>query len=515
MLVQDFLEHSASRLPDKVALVSDGQRLTYAEADAQANRLANALKAQGLQRGDRVVLYLPNSLELAVSIFATLKAGGVFVPLNPSTKHDKCTYILNNCQAKVLIAPSRQVELAQKLAGEVPSLKTIVLTSPAAETPLETPANTPDVNFLSYTEIQSDCPAQRPSKVNIDLDLACLIYTSGSTGEPKGVMSDHSNVVFAAGSIVEYLGNVESDIVIGLLPLSFDYGLYQLLMVFKFGGTLILEKGFTYPAAILKRIEEERVTGFPGVPTIYAVLLKMDLSPYNLSSLRYLSNTAAALPPSHILEIRDKFPGVTLFSMYGLTETKRTLYLPPEQLDKRPDSVGIAIPGTEVWIEDGGKRLGAGQVGELVARGRHVMRGYWANPEATAARFRPGVVPGERVCYTGDLFRMDGEGFFYFVSRKDDIIKSRGEKVAPKEVENVLYALPGIREAAAIGVADPVLGQAVKVFVVVSEAQALTQADILRHCRANLEDFMVPKYVEFCIELPKTPSGKIKKTDLK
>jgi long-chain acyl-CoA synthetase len=507
MLVQEFLEFSADRLPDKVALIGDGQRLTYAEVEAQANRLANALLAQGLQRGDRVVLFLPNCLELAIAIFAVLKAGGVFVPLNPSTKSDKCAYILNNCQARVLITSGRQADLAQQLTQQVSSLKTIILTSP--------PAETSTGNVLNYTAIQGDYKSHKPPKVNIDLDLACLIYTSGSTGDPKGVMSDHSNVVFAASSIIEYLGNVESDIIIGLLPLSFDYGLYQLLMVFKFGGTLVLEKGFTYPAAILKRMEQERVTGFPGVPTIYAMLLKMDLSAYDLSSLRYLTNTAAALPSSHILQIRAKFPWATLFSMYGLTETKRTLYLPPDQLDKRPDSVGIAIPGTEVWIEDEqGQRLGCSQVGELVVRGRHVMRGYWGNPQASAARFRPGLMPGERLCYTGDLFRMDEEGFMYFVSRQDDMIKSRGEKVAPKEVENALYGLPGVREAAVIGVADPVLGQVVKAFVV-QEGDELTPADILRYCRAHLEDFMVPKLVELCVQLPKTSSGKIKKTDLK
>ncbi len=507
MLVQEFLESSADRLPDKVALIGDGQRLTYAEVEAQANRLANALLAQGLQRGDRVVLFLPNCLELAIAIFAVLKAGGVFVPLNPSTKSDKCAYILNNCQARVLITSGRQADLAQQLTQQVSSLKTIILTSP--------PAETSTGNVLNYTAIQGDYKSHKPPKVNIDLDLACLIYTSGSTGDPKGVMSDHSNVVFAASSIIEYLGNVESDIIIGLLPLSFDYGLYQLLMVFKFGGTLVLEKGFTYPAAILKRMEQERVTGFPGVPTIYAMLLKMDLSAYDLSSLRYLTNTAAALPSSHILQIRAKFPWATLFSMYGLTETKRTLYLPPDQLDKRPDSVGIAIPGTEVWIEDEqGQRLGCSQVGELVVRGRHVMRGYWGNPQASAARFRPGLMPGERLCYTGDLFRMDEEGFMYFVSRQDDMIKSRGEKVAPKEVENALYGLPGVREAAVIGVADPVLGQVVKAFVV-QEGDELTPADILRYCRAHLEDFMVPKLVELCVQLPKTSSGKIKKTDLK
>jgi acyl-CoA synthetase (AMP-forming)/AMP-acid ligase II len=201
--------------------------------------------------------------------------------------------------------------------------------------------------------------------------------------------------------------------------------------------------------------------------------------------------------------------------MYGLTETKRTLYLPPAQLDERPNSVGIAIPGTEVWLEDDdGNRLGPGQIGELVVRGRHVMRGYWDDPEATAKRYRPGPIPGERVCYTDDLFQMDDEGFLYFVGRKDDIIKSRGEKVAPKEVENVLYGLDGVTEAAVIGVPDPIQGEAIKVFVV-SEGVALSESQILAHCRANLEDFMIPKYVVLCKELPKTSSGKIKKSGLR
>ena len=200
--------------------------------------------------------------------------------------------------------------------------------------------------------------------------------------------------------------------------------------------------------------------------------------------------------------------------MYGLTETKRTLYLPPEEIDRRPGSVGIAIPGTEVWVEgEDGRRLGPGEVGELVVRGRHVMRGYWGAPEATAERYRPGPLPGERVCHTGDLFRTDADGYFYFVGRKDDIIKSRGEKVAPKEIENVLHALPGVVAAAVVGVPDPLMGEAVKAFIVVNGAP-LTETEVLAHCRRHLEDFMVPKYVEFRPELPITPSGKIKKTGL-
>jgi amino acid adenylation domain-containing protein len=505
--VHEFLEASAERLPHKVALIYEQEHLTYAEAEMRANRLANALRACGVARGERVVLYLPNSVELVVAIFGVLKAGGVFVTVNPTTKHDKLAYILNNCQASGLIAPGGQVEMVGQLLEETPSLKTAILTGPSALSDRAT-------KLLSFDVIQTSYSSQRPSNVNIDLDLACLIYTSGSTGEPKGVMSDHSNVEFATGSIIRYLENTEDDIVIDVLPLSFDYGLYQLLMVFRFGGTLVLEKGFAYPAAVLKRIEEERVTGFPGVPTLFAVLLQMNLGAYNLSCLRYLTNTAAALPPSHVEQLRRKFPWARLYSMYGLTETKRTLYLPPEQLDKRPGSVGIAIPGTEVWLEDeGGNRLGPGQVGELVVRGRHVMRGYWGDPAATAARFRPGFIPNERVCCTGDLFKMDDEGYMYFVARKDDIIKSRGEKVAPKEVENVLYALDGVREAAVIGIPDPVLGQAIKAFIV-AEGTELTEAKVMQHCRRHLEDFMVPRYVEFRSELPRTSSGKISKTSL-
>jgi len=328
------------------------------------------------------------------------------------------------------------------------------------------------------------------------------------------VMSDHSNVTFAASAIIEYLGNTEKDITLNFLPLSFDYGLYQLLMTFKFSGTLVLERSFTYAAAVLKKIEAERVTGFPGVPTVYATLLPMDLSAFNLSSLRYLTNTAAALPVGHIEALRKKFSHATLFSMYGLTETKRTLFLPPEELERRPGSVGIPIPGTEAWIEDeAGQRMSPGETGELVIRGRHVMRGYWEAPELTAKRYRLDPKSGDRVCYSGDLFRTDQDGFFYFVGRKDDIIKSRGEKVAPKEIEGVIYKLAGVQEVAVIGVPDPVLGQAIKAFVVKGEVE-LTSRDVLIHCRAHLEDYMIPKIIEFRTELPKTTTGKIKKSAL-
>jgi len=508
MLVQDFLHDTAARLPQKTALVCGQGRYSYGQLAAMANRLANALRAHGLERGGRVVIHLPNSVEAVVGIFGVLTAGGVFVCLNPGVKRDKLAYIVNNCRATALLTEARLAAggLLAGLERECPSLRHVIACDPDCRA-----AHAGGERLLDFWKLQEEFPDQRPRSANIDLDLACLIYTSGTTGEPKGVMSDHSNVVFASGSIIQYLRNTEADVVLNALPVAFDYGLYQVLMTFRFGGTLVLEPSFAYPAAVLQTMARERVTGFPGVPTMFAMLLGMDLARYDLSSLRYLTNTAAALPVSHLQAIRKLFPQATLYSMYGLTETKRTLYLPPAELDRRPDSVGIPIPGTEAWLEDeAGRRLGPGEVGELVVRGRHVMRGYWEAPEATARRFRPGPIPGERLCYTGDLFRMDADGFFYFVARKDDIIKSRGEKVSPKEVENVLYQLPGVREAAVVGVPDPVLGQAIKAFVVCANG-ALTETQVLAHCRKHLEDFMVPKYVEFRAALPRTASGKIAK----
>jgi long-chain acyl-CoA synthetase len=507
-LVQDFLEASATRLPAKVALICDNQRLTYAEIDERANRLAQALRHHGVQPGDRVVIWLKNCVEVVTGIFATLKAGGTFVVVNYSTKEDKLAYILNNCHASAILLDGGMAERGTGaiLLQQVPSLKFLVGCGEKAARRSQ---------WLVFDDLLKDFPATRLPRLGSESDLACLIYTSGSTGDPKGVMSEHRNVVFATGSIISYLQNVESDIVINVLPLSFDYGLYQLLMVFRFGGTLVLATSFAFPAVILKLMEQERVTGFPGVPTIFTLLLQMDMSPYDLSRLRYLTNTAAALPPSHIQELRKKFHWTTLFSMYGLTETKRTLYLPPAELDRHPGSVGIPIPGTECWVEDAaGRRCAPGEVGELVVSGGHVMRGYWEAPEATARRFRTDPVTGARHCHTGDLFRQDAEGFFYFVGRSDDIIKSRGEKVAPKEVENVLYALKGVHEAAVVGVADPVLGQAIKAIIVPVEGVTLTTPQVLAHCRAHLEDFMVPQQVEFRTELPKTSSGKITKKDL-
>jgi acyl-CoA synthetase (AMP-forming)/AMP-acid ligase II len=353
------------------------------------------------------------------------------------------------------------------------------------------------------------------AKRRIDIDLAALIYTSGSTGNPKAVMLTHLNICSAATSITTYLENGPEDVILNVLPLSFDYGLYQVLMAFLAGGTVILERGFTYPKAVLDRIAEERVTGFPIIPTMSALMLQMDLSAFDFSSLRYITNTAAALPVSHITRLRKLLPHVRLFSMYGLTECKRVSYLPPEEIDRRPGSVGKAMPNEEVYIVDeAGNAVGPGIVGELVVRGSNVMLGYWKRPEETERALRPGCLPGERVLHTGDLFRMDEDGFLYFVGRKDDIIKCRGEKVSPKEVENAIAQIEGVAEAAVFGVPDPILGQAIKAVVRICTGAKLSGQDVLRCCAGRLESYMVPKYVEIRSELPRTANGKIDKRAL-
>jgi long-chain acyl-CoA synthetase len=492
MRVEHFLKDSARRFPAKTALIAGGRRMTFGEIDSASDRLAVALAQRGFMRGDRAIVFMDNCWEAVVSIFAVLKAGGVFSPINPSTKADKLAYVVNNCRASAIVTQLKLLPVADAARAECPSLKIGLAVGR-------------DFNDAL------NCDAAPPAMPGIDIDLAMLVYTSGSTGFPKGVMMTHQNVVAAATSITTYLENTPDDVILNVLPISFDYGLYQVLMAMKAGATLVLEKSFAFPQAIFNRMKEEKVTGLPLVPTMAAMILGMkDLKPGAFPDLRYVTNTAAALPPAHIVRLQELFPTTRIYSMYGLTECKRCTYLPPAELKRRTSSVGIAIPGTEAYVVgDDGARLPPGKVGELVIRGAHVMKGYWENPEATDKALKPGPFPWEKVLHTGDLFRTDDDGFLYFVGRKDDIIKSRGEKVSPKEVENLLYALPGVREAVVLGIPDPILGTAIKAVVALEPGSDLTEQNIIRHCVKHLEDFMVPKIVEFRDALPKTESGKI------
>lgn len=502
-----FLREAAARRPQHVALVCGEERLDYAGFDTAVERCAAALVQQAaLAHGERCVVFAENRIETCVSIFATLRAGGVFSAINPTTKAHKLAFVLNNCEASVLITQQSLLPAALEAAAQTPGLRRIVVMDAAPGADLGT-LGTAWTRFLASSDTLPAAPR------GVDIDLAMLVYTSGSTGNPKGVMMTHKNILHAATSITTYLEADEDEVVLSVLPLAFDYGLYQLLMAVLKGYTLVLERSFAFPQKVLPLLERERVTGFPLVPTIAAMLVQMkSFKPEWAASIRFITNTAAALPPAHILKLQDIFPNARVFSMYGMTESKRCTWLPPAELQRRPDSVGIAIPGTEIWVaDDAGRPLPPNTVGELVVRGGHVMQGYWRNEEATAKTLKPGRYPWEKVLHTGDLFRMDEEGFVYFVGRKDDIIKSRGEKVAPKEVEAVLYALPGVKEVAVVGVPDEVLGRAIRAVVALAEGIELDARAIIAHCRSQLEDFMVPRDVEFRDSLPKTNTGKIQR----
>lgn len=512
MLIEQFLQNSAIKYCDKTALVVGSRRLTYGELDRQCNQLARVLVGEGIGRADRVAIYLENSVETVLAIHAVLKAGAVFLTVDPTMKAEKAAYILKDCRAAGLITSRRKWVAAQSELGEIPHLKTVVLSGPG-------PSDRGNGNqrFLSLEEVlaQEDSRPLGPNR-NIDIDLAALIYTSGSTGRPKGVMLTHLNIVSAITSITTYLENTPDDVILNVLPLSFSYGLTQILTTFQVGATLVLEPSFAYPAVVLQRLVHERVSGFAIVPTIAAILLQMNLEKQDLSSLRYITNAAAPLSPERILQLRKALPHVKIYSMHGLTECIRTTYLPPDQIDVRTSSVGRGMPNVELYlVDEDGHRVGPGVVGELVARGSNVMRGYWEMPEETDRTLKPGPLPGEKVLLSGDLFRADEEGYLYFVSRKDDIIKTVGEKVSPKEVEDVLYTLNSVAEAAVIGVYDEVLGNAIKAVIVLQSGTQLSEQEVLRHCAKHLEAIKVPKFVEFRDELPKTPSGKINKRILK
>ncbi|MGI6851283.1 class I adenylate-forming enzyme family protein [Mesorhizobium sp. 1B3] len=497
MRVETLLRNTAAANPGRIAVTAEETRLSYGVLDDKSDRLASALLARGVRRGDRVVVFMENIWEMTVAVFAVLKAGAVLCPVNPSLKADGLRFVLGDCRPSAILTQAKYARLCEEAGRDVPvSLITVVARGAVA---------IPGV--LAF----DDCVAEEPDglpEAGTGDDLAMIIYTSGSTGNAKGVMMTHANIVAASGSIAAYLENSADDVILGILPLSFTYGLYQLLVAVRVGARLVLQKNFAFPHAVLAAARAEGITGLPLVPTMAAMILSMkDVEP--LPTLRYITNAAAALPTAHVAGLTELFPQACLYLMYGLTECARATFLPPEEVDQRPDSVGKAIPGTEVLVVDEtGRSLPAGTVGELVVRGPHVMQGYWENPASTGAVLRPGPKPGERWLHTGDLFRTDAAGFLYFVGRKDDIVKVGGEKIALSQVEAALHACRGVVAAVVVGVPDPVLGMALRAVAVVSDP-TLTERDVLRHCAGILPESMVPKSVEFRAELPLTASGKV------
>lgn len=511
-LLHDILSSTASRHPDRTALVVDRRHYTYRWIDSTSDRLARRLTEAGVGRGDRVLLYLENGLYAVIWFWATLKAGAVACPVHPRVRADKLEYCLRHTTASVLIADSSLLRDIDLTRAALASLRLILVSS----------APTPDLAetatcFRDWVDAEDQADLDKSSWLgDPEAELAALLFTSGSTGQPKAVMMSHSNMLAANRSLSEYLGYRDDDVVLCALPLSFDYGLYQMIMAFSAGARLVLERPDLPPQMLLARVRAEGVSVFPGIPTLFAMMRRLPaLHLQGFERVRCVTSTGAQWSATLITFIEQTFCKAQLYSMFGLTECKRCTYLPPSQLHSKPGSVGIAIPGTELWIADeSGRRLPAGAVGELVVRGPTVMRGYWNDPEETTRRLRPGPRPGELVLHTGDLCRLDPDGYLYFVARNDDLIKSRGHRIAPQEIEQKLQELPGVAEVAVVGVPDELLGERIVACVVLVDGSSLTRTCLRAHCVERLEPALVPGQIEFLSGLPRNPTGKVDRREL-
>jgi len=509
-LIHHLLRTSSNRVPEKEALVNNGQRLTYREVARRVGGLAAGLQKAGLQRGDRVGVYLDPSVPQVLSIFGISQAGGVFVPVNQLLFPDQVVHIANDCKMLGLVTTAAKLASLASVLKNIPSLEFVVIVQSGSAP--NVPIRSHDFEVLCAME-----PIHPWRNLAIDKDLAAILYTSGSTGKPKGVMLSHANVIAGAAIVSKYLEITEAERILAVLPFSFDAGLNQLMTAFQQGGTLVLMT-FVFAREIVQTLLKERITGLAGVPTLWSLLAQPNSTFHKqpMPALRYITNTGGAMPQSVLTTLRKIIPITKIFLMYGLTEAFRSTYLPPEELDRHPTSMGRAIPNTEILVvNEQGRSCKPGEVGELVHRGPTVSMGYWGQPELTARVLRPHpFLPSElgaeeKVCYSGDLVKMDEEGFLYFIGRRDAMIKSSGFRISPTEVEDVLFQTGEIRQAAVIGLPDEVLGQSIKAFVVPKDGVPIEASSLLEFCAGKMPRHMVPKTVEVLDELPKTSSGKV------
>jgi acyl-CoA ligase (AMP-forming) (exosortase A-associated) len=491
VLLHDLLQ-GAAELGARDAIVHGERAHSYGDLARLVEALAGRLAAAGLERGDRVAFYLPKSFEECAAIFAISRANAVFVPVNPSLKPAQVRHILMDCGARVLLTSQ---PMLSKLEGALDDLDHLQV-------------------LLFDADGEGKAPAAPPATA-IGEDLAAILYTSGSTGSPKGVMLSHRNLLAGARIVRTYLGIGPDERILSVLPFSFDYGLNQLLTAVEQRATLVLCE-FRLGDDLVRALSRYRITGLAGVPTIWALLTRAapTLARTPLPHLRYITNSGGAVPTATVRRLRQLLPDTRIFLMYGLTEAFRSTFLPPEEVDRRPASIGKAIPECEVFpVTPDGRRARPGEPGILVHRGPTVSLGYWNRPEDTARVLRPNpLLPASRggdiVCWSGDLVVQDEEGYLTFVARDDSMIKSSGYRISPSEVEEVLMAAGGLREVAVIGLPDEWIGQKVHA-VAVMDSRPVDTAAILREAASRLPFYMVPKSMELVGALPTTPNGKV------
>ena len=507
-LIHNLLEKSASEYLDKVAIKHKDRTITFSELYQESLRMKALLLGLGIRKGERVGILLDKSIEQLISMFGISMAGAVFVFINPILKQKQIEYIIKDCDIRLLITTSRY---HKKNNLTIPT-SILYMDEAAHEGP-----------FPCWYKMKDELKSDQTSVHQIADDIACLIYTSGSTGLPKGVVVPHRTVVEGAEIVSSYLNITENDKLISVLPFNFDYGLNQATSSILHGATLVMHH-FFLAKDLLKVMEDEKITGFGGMNPIWVKLFNDKYSAksaYDFPYLRYITNTGGKVPRSIVAKIRAFFPKTNIFLMYGLTEAFRSTYLSPEQLDKRPDSVGRAIPNVEILVVNSrGEECAPGEPGELVHRGALITRGYWNDPEKTKKVFRRNPLLNQQdhlneiVVYSGDLVKKDEEGFLYFISRRDEMIKTSGYRVSPTEVEEVLIEIPGVSNAVVFG---KEIENAQQIIVSVVETNHLSNDKkiLIQECRKRLPGYMVPHEIHFEKAFKKTANGKIDRSLMK
>lgn len=493
----------------RIALRHDGTDLSYAQLHAACTAFADALLRLGLGRGERVAIYLDKRFETVVGMFGAALAGTVFVPVNPLLKGEQVGHILRDCNVRVLVTSADRYELLRPVLEQCEDLRHAVLVDGLGE-----PVKGLDV--IAWGETTTEPRASFSPHRNIDVDLAAIFYTSGSTGKPKGVMLSHRNIVTGGVSVSSYLGNHQDDRLLAALPLSFDAGFSQLTTAFHVGACTVLHNFFLARDAV-KALSRECITGLTAVPPLWFQLIQQAWPADVGDHLRYIANTGGRMPKTTLDVLRERLPRARAFLMYGLTEAFRSTYLPPEEVDRRPDSIGKAIPNAEILVlREDGTPCAPREHGELVHRGALVGMGYWNDPAKTAERYKPlpgreaGFVIPEMAVFSGDTVYADEEGFLYFVGRKDEMIKTSGYRVSPTEIEEVVYRTGLVAEVAALGVQHDQFGQAVVLVAVPSAGGNADLQSLKAACQQALPAYMVPKHIDLRTgSLPRNPNGKI------
>ncbi len=507
-LLHDLVTVSANARPDHVALHAGSRQTSYAELFAAVSGVANGLRALGVCRGERVAIFLPKCVEVVASMFGTSSAGAVFVPINSVLKPPQVAHILRDSGARVLITSSGRARGLVAELADCRHLRNIVLTD--GDGTDDFGAITP-VSWKQLLRAETFDHARA-----IDIDPVAILYTSGSTGKPKGVVLSHRNMVCGAESVSSYLQNRAADCILAVLPFSFDYGFSQLSTAFSVGASVALIE-YLLARDVVAALGRHAITGLAAVPPLWIQLAALEWPTGIAEHLRYITNSGGAMPTATLQKLRAKVPSTSVFMMYGLTEAFRSTYLPPDQADVRPTSIGKAIPSAEILVvRSDGTPCAPGEPGELVHRGALVSLGYWNDPEKTALRFRPAparapeLTTPELAVWSGDTVIADEEGYLYFVGRRDEMIKTSGYRVSPTEIEEVLYATGVVAEVIAFGAPHPVLGQAIVAVGVVSAHSAGDASErLLAACREALPNYMIPSHIEWRESLPRNANGKI------